>query len=54
MICCPKEQVPSNQVKLAKDAHTTFEFVGYPKDTAYSNEDGQSIVKCYPKTGRTH
>ena len=33
MICCPKEKVPSNQVKSAKDAHTSFEFVGYPKDS---------------------
>lgn len=46
MTCCPANKVPFEFTSKAKDASTQFKFI--------SHKDGQSIVKCYPKTGRTH
>lgn len=47
MSCCKYEEVPLQFKAKAKDAFTEFEFIRL-------TPDGHSIVKCYPKTGRTH
>jgi 23S rRNA-/tRNA-specific pseudouridylate synthase len=40
--------VPSENLSTAKDAQTRFQFI------SYCDKVKHSIVKCYPKTGRTH
>lgn len=47
MSSCPADKVPIEHKSKAKDAYTTFKF-------KYLLDDNQSIVKCYPRTGRTH
>ena len=46
MTCCPQDKVPFEHVSKAKEAFTKFKFKKLI--------DGHSIIKCYPKTGRTH
>lgn len=46
--CKDKEDVPFEHKTKAKDAKTRFKFLFYD---ATSN---QSVLKCYPVTGRTH
>ena len=46
--CSDAKDLPFEQKNLAKEAFTRFKFVSYcPKQD-------QSVIKCYPKTGRTH
>jgi len=46
MTCCTADKVPFEHVSKAKEAFTKFKFKKLI--------DGHSIIKCYPKTGRTH
>lgn len=46
MTCCDHDKIPLEHRSKAKDAVTTFKFLKF--------EGGHSIIKCYPKTGRTH
>jgi 23S rRNA-/tRNA-specific pseudouridylate synthase len=47
-VCCDQAEIPFEFKHKAKDAETLFKFV------KYSPSLDQSIVKCYPRTGRTH
>ena len=44
----PKDEIELENLSKAKDAVTVFKFKKLTKDGKHS------IVKCYPKTGRTH
>jgi len=46
--CADKDSIPFDYKHKAKEASTRFKF------KAYNEEKNQSIIKCYPKTGRTH
>jgi len=46
--CCDKNDLPELQKNKAKAAFTNFKFIHYD---AKSN---QSVVKAFPRTGRTH
>jgi len=46
--CAAPKDVPSEFLSTAKDAQTRFKFI------SYNEKLNHSIVKCYPKTGRTH
>jgi 23S rRNA-/tRNA-specific pseudouridylate synthase len=46
--CASPDELPFEQKELAKNAQTRFRFI------SYCDKLDHSIVKCYPKTGRTH
>lgn len=46
MTCCDKDLIPLEHKAKSKDALTSFKHITF--------KDGHSIIKCYPKTGRTH
>ena len=46
--CAEIKKVPFEFKSQAKEAFTTFKFIHYDE------EADQSIIMCYPKTGRTH
>ena len=46
--CSEEKDVPINFKHKAKYSHTLFVFQSYDSKT------NQSVVKAYPKTGRTH
>ena len=46
--CSAPSEIPEEFKVKAKDAETLFKFKFYDKDS------NTSVVKCYPKTGRTH
>lgn len=46
--CAKPADVPFEHRPKAKEAETLFEFVFYDAETNHS------VIKCFPKTGRTH
>ncbi len=46
--CAKPEDVPFEFRPIAKTAETLFEFILYDADLDHS------VIKCFPKTGRTH
>lgn len=46
--CAKAEDVPFEFRPQAKHAETLFEFI------FYDEESDTSVIKCFPKTGRTH
>lgn len=46
--CADQKDIPADKLQSAKQASTHFKFI------SYSPNFDHSIVKCYPKTGRTH
>jgi len=46
--CAKPDDVPFEHRPRAKQAETRFEFINYDEASDHS------VIKCYPKTGRTH
>lgn len=46
--CSKPDEVPFEHRPKAKTAQTRFEFISFDK------QSNHSVIKCYPKTGRTH
>lgn len=46
--CSDSTKLPFEFKRTAKEASTTFKF------KSYDDKTDQSVIKCYPKTGRTH
>ena len=46
--CEDEEKLTEEQKKTAKEAETMFRF------ESYDQESDTSIIRCFPRTGRTH